>query len=612
MKKPVTRALPLFATLCMAGVAAAQNYVWLEGEKPTSSNYEGNPHGWGNSHFMSGGAWMHVSVDEGKIKDTVPEEGILFKYEFEAPAAGEYEVWARVGFEGIRSPIDWRVDNAEFQRTTADDLTTDLMEIAFWCELAWLQLGKAQLAAGKHTLEFRLPKIVAEDGKAQRIVFALDCACVSLEPFFPNSHWKPGEDWQSEKDKQAAEHVFKVPATAAGARAAVPLNGVWEVTRNDEQTPPADVAQPMVDFPAQFRWTAINVPSDKNKSRPDLVFAHRLWYRTRVDVPADMAGRGFALRFPENNLNTTVFVNGEQCGFFAYPFADFSVDITAAVKPGVNEIWVGIRDAWYGRSTNPDNPLKLRKTFNYPLGLFGQGFQDFAWPVWNHSQSGILQTPELLVMGGPVYASDMFAKPSVSKKQLAVEATIINPTKAAVNAVVALEAVNTKTGETEKKFAPVSVALAAGEEKMVEVAEAWANPKLWWPDEPNLYWIRATVTPVSPASPMSPDVSNTRFGFREWDWSTREFKLNGLTWNVWCDCFTAGSKEEWLKFYKEKNQTVMRFWGTTWLNGMHAREALDFMDENGVLCRRSGIFDGEAIGYWVIENDQVLKDLYDS
>ncbi len=66
----------------------------------------------------------------------------------------------------------------------------------------------------------------------------------------------------------------------------------------------------------------------------------------------------------------------------------------------VNEIWVGIRDAYYGRSADPERPLKLRKTFNIPLKLFGDGFQDLDYPVWNCPQSGILSTPTLVAAGG--------------------------------------------------------------------------------------------------------------------------------------------------------------------------------------------------------------------
>ena len=589
----------MIAAVALAGVAAAQGFVWVEGENPASTNVKPNTSGWGRKEFLSGGAWLTYAVAEDKVKDTVPQEGILVKYAFDVAVAGEHEIWARIGYEFARSPFEWRVDSAEWRRVASDALTTDLMELDNWCEVAWLQLAKQTLAVGAHTIEFRITPTQDDKGKTQRILFGLDALCISPKPFFPHSRFKPGEDWRTERDREAAAHTFTFGGCDAGQRAWFALSGIWEVCRNDEMLPPADIAQPMMDFPKEPRWTAIDVPGDKNKQRPDLLFAHRLWYRTKVDVPESMMGRAYLLRFPQNNLNTTVFVNGTYCGFFAYPFADFTIDVTAGIKPGVNEIWVGIRDAWYGYSTNPDDPMKLRKKFNIPLDFFGKGFQDLAWPIWNHAQSGILKAPEFIMVGGPVYVSDVFVKPSVAKKEIAVEVTIVNTTKEATSGELMLEIFN--DGKAEKKFAPYKFALAAGETKTFERCEPWANPKLWWPDEPNLYWLMAEAK-----TDKGSDIPSVRFGFREWDWSGRDFKLNGIVWHGWADCFQAGNKDEWLKFYKEKNQTVMRFWGTTW-QGMAPREALDFFDVNGVVCRRSGILDGEMIGYNAIENDPALK-----
>ena len=83
--------------------------------------------------------------------------------------------------------------------------------------------------------------------------------------------------------------MFELPEPAVqGGRATVKLNGMWEVCRHDEQLP-GEVAQPIKGFPEEPHWKAIAVPGDKNTLRPDLLFAHRLWYRTRVDVPGRIA-----------------------------------------------------------------------------------------------------------------------------------------------------------------------------------------------------------------------------------------------------------------------------------------------------------------------------------
>ena len=73
------------------------------------------------------------------LNGSAPDDnnGILVGYEFEPPSAGKYEIWNRLGMEFVRSPFDWRVDQGEWKTITPQDLTTDLMEVGFWNEVAW-------------------------------------------------------------------------------------------------------------------------------------------------------------------------------------------------------------------------------------------------------------------------------------------------------------------------------------------------------------------------------------------------------------------------------------------------------------------------------------------
>jgi hypothetical protein len=49
------------------------------------------------------------------------------------------------------------------------------------------------------------------------------------------------------------------------------------------------------------------------------------------------------------------------------------------------------------------------------------------YPVWNSFQSGILNTPTFVAAGGPAYVSDVFAQPSVAKKQMIADIEVTNP-----------------------------------------------------------------------------------------------------------------------------------------------------------------------------------------
>lgn len=573
----------------------------MEGEKPSSINVKANIGGWGNKQFLSGEQWLDVSIDADKVDKELPPEGALIKYAFTIKKDGKYEVWNRIGFEFVRSPFAWRLDDGEWVTVSPEELTTDLMEIAFWTEVAWLKMGERSLSAGQHQLEIKLPRTKDAKGKTARVLYASDAICIHAGPFHPNSRYRPGEDAREPADREAAKKVFELPqGPPGGRRASVPLNGLWEVCRHDEQLP-GETAQPIQDFPEQPHWKAIQVPGDKNTLRPDLLFAHRLWYRTRVLVPDSYAGRSFHLVFPQNNLNTTVYVNNVFCGFNKNPFARFEIDLTKGIKPGTNEIWVGIKDAWYGYSTNPNNPLKLRKKWNLPRKFFGDGFQDLAYPIWGHPESGILVAPEF-VAAGSVYATDVFCKPSVARKELGLDVTVLNRSGKQAKGEVLCEAVDAKTGDVAKTLPAKPFTLAADSQKTLQMVEAWPDPKWWWPDDPNLYLLRATVK----VDGQPVDVSDTPFGFREWTSEGKDFKLNGVTWHGMCDQHHEQTREQWLDFQRKSHQTTMRFWATRWYD-LPPEAALTFFDRNGIVVRRSGMLDGEAIGYMAVENDPDLK-----
>ncbi len=597
--------------------AHAQNTkpIWIEAENSATINVKSSDKlkiqtsGWGNKQFLSGESWFQISAEENDVEANVPDEGILLSYKIDAPRQATYEIWNRIGYEFVRSPFDWRVDNGEWHSVSPQELTTDLMELGFFNEVAWLQLGNQNLNAGAHLLEIRLPKAKDDKGKFARILYASDAIVLSDGAFHPNGAHKPDENKPSAEDIAAAQKVFALPAAKSGERGEAKLEGDWEIARDDEQMP-RETGEPIGELPQHAFWSAIKVPSDKNVSRPDLVFAHRLWYRTRVSVPQSEIGRSFILTFPMNSLNTTVYVNGTLCGFSNAPLTRADIDVTKGIKAGTNEIWVGIRDAWYGRNYNPDEPLKLRRTFNTPIKFFGDGFQDLAYPIWNNSQSGILETPFLTSVGS-TYASDVFVQPSVAKKQLNAQITLQNSSNQSANGTVEWAAIDDKSGQVAKTSAAQPFALAAGATSTLNVAADWTNAKLWWPNDPNLYRLRTIIKIGGQVT----DVQETSFGFREWSARGVDFLLNGVRWQQWADLTPqkASSPEEFLKIYRDTNQRTFRLMmpgqgaGNWRYLGMALPEVLNFFDRNGVVIRRNSLVDGEAIGYAFSEGDAALK-----
>ena len=604
----------LTAGAALAAEAGNPGAIWMEGEKPTRANVKFRAAGWGKAEILSEGKWLHLSMSLEQMAKGLPKDGALLEYDFTVARAGKHEVWNRIGLEFARSAFEWRIDGGAWRTVTRRELTTDLMELDFWCEAGWLRMGTADLARGKHTIQIRHRRPFKEtrtrkkgpDGKEievvekkpDRIAYASDALCVFPGEFRPNGKFKPGEAWQSDDDKKAAEHVFDIqPAARPEQRIETSLKGLWQVCRYDEQEV-HDRTEPTRTLPdaAKAYWMSIPVPGDKYTVKPHLTFCHRFVYRTRVRVPAGLKGRGFFLRLPSINMIASVFVNGRYCGGSKAMCALWDCDVTPAIKPGeVNEIAVVIKDTYYAAS-----PAKTKQScrmgFNVPLSFMHQNWlgQGFDFPVSSFHQAGILEEPSLIVAGG-AYTSDVFAMPSVAEKRLALELTVRNTAAAERKVLIVNEVVPAGGGPAEKTFAPRTVTVRPGAEQVVKVSEPWANPKLWWPDRPHMYHV---VTTLSVGGKVV-DVSRTPFGFRQWQWDGPQFKLNGVPWQMWADVTDLGGRagaEATLARWRRQGNNMWRFWGQGFA-GMGQRATLDFMDAHGMPVRRSGLFDGQGANY---------------
>lgn len=608
----------LLATTLACAAAAAADFAWIEGESPTVRPPlpEGLPEGavkygdaWGLSHIMSAGRLLHVNIGEGDVAKLIPE-GLTFGYDVALPG-GRQEVWARIGYEWVRSPIRWRVAGGAWQECPPGLVTRDVQQIQTWNELAWARLGEIDTPTGVTRIEIQWPRPESGLGgkaKVGRILGMLDALCVApVGTFHPSGRWKPGEDHRGEAERAAEALVFRLPrAGRDGARSTLALDGAWQMADWEEQVEPgAEPANRLMGVDALppadgLRWFALQVPGDRNTQHPERVFQHRLIARCRVEVPQDLAGRSFRLDFQRFNTIASVFVNGVACGWSKDHSTAWSLDITRAVKPGqVNEIAVAIKDRYYSLNASGDRGnargwIGLRNT---PSGFLSDNQGVCAMhdlPVAADPSVGFTE-PVTLVAAGPVYVADAFVKTSVKEKRIAVETTIANPGPART-VRVALAAVpwsQDGAGATAKQLPAVEVALGAGETRTVEIADAWADARLWWPDDVHLYDLVATVSEGGTAL----DVSLTRFGFREWSWDSHVFRLNGVKWQLYGDTDLNFDPKALAVQRAKSGQNTVRLWANGGLGDMTREQTLAFCDEQGLVVRSSGIFDGQMANY---------------
>jgi len=459
----------LRAPAAHADGVAPPAFTWVEGEAPASispARLKPEITDIGQPAYLSGGKWLHIAVEAKDVAALVPAEGIVLSYTFAAPtpltptqAAAPCEVWDRVGYEGAQSPFDWRLDGGAWAAVAPDAQTVDLQQLQTWNPVAWLKLTTQPLAPGAHTLKIRLRPAKNGKGEFQAINYASDALCISAGPFRPNDGYKPGDAaWQTPEDRAAAASVFTVPvpegAAQGAAQTAVPLSGRWQIARADEG-PVTDEAAPVAQAPAAsgLFWKSMPVPGDRDKARPEWLYCHRYFLRTRLDVPAALAGHSLSLHFPAVSMLASVFVNGKQCGSTSAPFAAWDCDITRAVRPGVNEVWVGIKDWYYALPLTKGADGGQYVSYEPTDWVTKFGPASFTFPVWNHEGSGILRAPSLVVAGA-AYVSDVFAKPSVKTKTLGLEVSVTNPTDNPVTVSVGSSVAPLAGGPAEKTFAP--------------------------------------------------------------------------------------------------------------------------------------------------------------
>lgn len=109
------------------------------------------------------------------------------------------------------------------------------------------------------------------------------------------------------------------PQTNA-ARTVLDLGGIWDF-RLDERDP----------------WQPIAVPASYNDQKADRRFRSHVgfaWYRTRLTVPAVLAGQRLTLRFDAVTHDAEVFLDGQRLCSHRGGFLPFEADVTGRLRPG--------------------------------------------------------------------------------------------------------------------------------------------------------------------------------------------------------------------------------------------------------------------------------------
>jgi hypothetical protein len=176
-----SRVAVLLAAFCFAPAPARAETIWVEGEKPTKANVSRHPWWYDQveRHLLSGGDFIS------HWHDTKAGE---VEYRISVAKAAKYDFWVRAN--PLQTKLSYRVGDGKWREVDFEK-KIDVVNVAAKGAadirfLAWVHVGKLDLAKGEHTVAFRMDSKNHNHGM-------LDCFVFTDEPFEPRGTRKPGE-----------------------------------------------------------------------------------------------------------------------------------------------------------------------------------------------------------------------------------------------------------------------------------------------------------------------------------------------------------------------------------------------------------------------------------
>ena len=279
---------------------------------------------------------------------------------------------------------------------------------------------------------------------------AATAAAILLTVPGAKAQWHPAGDkiktpWAEKVDYKRPWNVYPRPQLKRAAW--LNLNGLWNyaVTGLNASTPSKWDGQILVPYPIESALSGVGRTLTKD---------NLLWYDRTFTVPAAWKGKHVKLNFGAVDWKADIYVNGTHVGAHQGGYAPFSIDITPALKAGVNKLTVKVFDP----SSDGYQPVGKQKSK--------------AEGIWYTPASGIWQTVWLEPVSSK-YISSLLITPDVDRSELVVTPEVIG---AAAGDKVSI---TVKSGKTV-------IASGSGEDGKA-VALRIASPKLWSPDSPFLY-----------------------------------------------------------------------------------------------------------------------------
>jgi hypothetical protein len=241
------------------------------------------------------------------------------------------------------------------------------------------------------------------------------------------------------------------------------------------------------------------------------------WYRHYIELPPDISGRHFELTFNAIAKVSEVWVNGIEVGNHTGLFGQVKCDITKAIKPGHNVIAVHVISKPDSNQANPGKVEGVAVTVevtsamlhSLPHGML----QDDVGGIWQ---------PVKLTETAPVHVSDCFIEPGLYGADINLD--ILNDSQQPAKIQVDYSIASVEDGSILYSNQVVQPFVATADvTNQLKLTTPHLNPKLWSPQNPNLYNLEVRLKSKSEVI----DSYKVRFGFRTFTVDGNRFLLNG-------------------------------------------------------------------------------------
>lgn len=254
------------------------------------------------------------------------------------------------------------------------------------------------------------------------------------------------------------------------------MNPAWRFTKGDIK------GAETVDFD-DSSWEVVSLPNGMEYLPVDasggVNYRGAAWYRKHFELSAaEYAGKRLILHFEAIMGKSKVWVNGMLVADHFGGFLPIGIDVTEQVKLGEKNLIA----VW---ADNSDDPI-------YPPGK-PQALLDFCYFGGIYRDCWLISTAK-------TYITDPNMTDKVADGGLMVHYTNVSEQQATVNLQINLQNEQPKSQNGTIEFMlsdgvskSIKYSLAKGENKSFSTAIAVENPKLWSPENPNLYDLKITV-----------------------------------------------------------------------------------------------------------------------